>query len=360
MLSIFSGIGGLELGLSMGGDFHPVAFVERNLYARAVLAKNWPGVPQYDDVKTVSGHALAADGVGQVDVIAGGWPCQPHSVAGKRGNSTDERDLWAEFARLIGETQPRWVVGENVPGVLSSHDAAADRGPGGFFGRVLRDLAALGYDAEWHCFAAATLGAQHERNRLFLVAYPAENSGSGLSKRTPTEQAQLGSKGSDVANPHGLRESQPEGRITDQRRRAFNSGEKPGAVAYPHGAGLEIRQGVSGDPCPEQQAAERGGSEMGHSAGQGLPDWAGGTLGQPYPVTEFERPGGREVERDFCGMAHGVSARVDRLRCLGNGVVPQQAAVIGRAITGAETHYARFGMMPNQIIQRCHLGGIYE
>src|SRR4030095_13040211 len=99
-----------------------------------------------------------------IDVICGGFPCQPHSLAGRRGGATDDRDLWPHFARLIRECDPRWVVAENVPGLLSS-DA------GRFFGTILGDQAACGYDAEWDCLPAAAFGAPHRRDRVWLVAY---------------------------------------------------------------------------------------------------------------------------------------------------------------------------------------------
>ena len=307
VLSLFSGIGGFELGLSWAGPFRPVAFCEQNAYARAVLAKNWPGVIQYDDVRTLTGRTLDRDGVGRIDVLTGGWPCQPHSVAGKRANSRDERDLWSEFVRIIGETRPRWVVGENVPGVLSSHDAAADRGAGGFFGRVLRDLAALGYDAEWHCYPASAVGAHHERSRVFLVAYP-----------------------------DSLREPQPEGPVTDERGRAVYGGETLGTLAYAEGQG-------------SPRGINDGGTEAGfyEPSDSGTPTWAGGNWEQPSP-TALTQP-------RLCGMAHGRTERVQRLERLGNGVVPQQAAVIGRAITEAEAHHAQYGVMPDQIVQPRHL-----
>src|SRR6188472_775133 len=114
VLSLFSGIGAFDLGLERTNGFKTAAFVEIDPFCRRVLAKHWPGVPQYDDVRTITGARLAADGI-VPDVICGGFPCQPHSVAGRRGASDDERDLWPEFARLVREIRPRWVLAENVP-----------------------------------------------------------------------------------------------------------------------------------------------------------------------------------------------------------------------------------------------------
>ncbi len=161
VLDLFSGSGGFSLGLERTGQFQTVAFCDIEPYARRVLAKHWPGVPQYDDVCTLTGARLAADGIA-VDVIAGGFPCQDISLAGKGAGLGGERSgLWAEYARLICEIRPQYVIVENV---------AALRGRG--MGRVLGDLAACGYDATWDCIPASFYGAPHNRDRLWIVAHP--------------------------------------------------------------------------------------------------------------------------------------------------------------------------------------------
>jgi DNA (cytosine-5)-methyltransferase 1 len=155
--SLFAGIGGLELGLerSIPGA-HTVWQVEQNPYAQRVLAKHWPEARRYDDVKEVGSHNLAP-----VELLAGGFPCQDISTAGKQAGIDGERSgLWSEFARLIGELQPQFVVVENVAALLA-----------GGMGRVLGDLAACGYDAIWDCIPAAAVGAHHQRDRIFIVAY---------------------------------------------------------------------------------------------------------------------------------------------------------------------------------------------
>jgi DNA (cytosine-5)-methyltransferase 1 len=159
VLDLFSGIGGFSLGLERTGGFETVAFCEIEPYCRRVLAKHWPGVKQYDDVRTLTADTLARDGIA-VDVICGGFPCQDISVAGRGAGLAGERSgLWSEYARLIGELRPRFVIVENVAALLS-------RG----LGDVLRDLAALGFDAEWHCIPAAAVGAPHRRDRIWIVA----------------------------------------------------------------------------------------------------------------------------------------------------------------------------------------------
>jgi DNA (cytosine-5)-methyltransferase 1 len=133
--SLFAGIGGFDLGLERAGLVCQWQ-VEIDPFCRKVLEKHWPQVKRYDDVRTVGAGTLEA-----VDLVCGGFPCQPHSLAGRRQGSADERDLWPEFARVIRELGPRWVLAENVPGLLSI-DA------GRVFGNILQDLAACGYDTE--------------------------------------------------------------------------------------------------------------------------------------------------------------------------------------------------------------------
>lgn len=161
LLDLFSGIGGFSLGLERSGVFKTVAFCEIEPYYQKVLAKHWPQVPIYDDVKTITADRLASDGIA-VDAICGGFPCQDISTAGKKAGLDGERSsLWFEYARIVGELRPRYVIVENVSALLN-----------GGLDRVLRTLAEVGYDAEWHCIPATFVGAPHRRDRLWIVAYP--------------------------------------------------------------------------------------------------------------------------------------------------------------------------------------------
>lgn len=169
--SLFTGIGGIDLAAEWAG-FETVGQCEFSDYPTKVLEKHWPDVPRWRDVRDVTAESIRKRGIAEVTVLSGGFPCQPHSLAGKRLASADERDLWGEFARVIREIKPRWVLGENVSGLLSSEN-------GRFFGRVLRDLAECGYNAGWYCYGAETVGAPHERKRAFIVANASSN---GLSQ----------------------------------------------------------------------------------------------------------------------------------------------------------------------------------
>lgn len=285
VLDLFSGIGGFSLGLERTGGFETVAFCEIEDFPRRVLAKHWPGVPCYDDVRTLTAERLAADGIA-VDVITGGFPCQDLSVAGKqRGMGDGTRSgLWSEIARLVGELRPRYVIVENVAALLSG---PSER-PGGWFGRVLGDLAECGYDAEWENIPAAAVGAPHRRERVWLLAYA----------------MQIGSR------QNSLQCEKPDG-----------SGASRGLV--------------NGGPRQDVADAERGNGEaqhegplLGEPGGQGAPTrFADGYL----PADQQWCP-----EPDVGRVADGVPDRAHRLAGLGNAVVPQIPELIGRAILAAQ------------------------
>ena len=156
--SLFSGVGLCDLGLEWAGMGHAF-FCEVDPFCRSVLRRHWPGIPIYEDIRELRGVDLPP-----VDVLCGGFPCQDVSLAaaGKRKGITGKRSgLWHEYARLIEEIRPGYVIVENVPGLLAAGIEA-----------VLQDLAACGYDAEWEVLPAAAVGAPHRRERVFLVAYP--------------------------------------------------------------------------------------------------------------------------------------------------------------------------------------------
>ncbi len=171
VLDLFSGIGGFSLGLERTGGFETVAFCEIEDFPRKVLAKHWPRVPIYDDVRTLTAERLAADGIG-VEVITGGFPCQDISAAGhQRGIGEGTRSgLYKEVIRLARDLRPSYIVLENVSALLSG---PSER-PGFWLGRIFADLAEIGLDAEWEDIPAWHVGLPHGRERVWIVAYPAE------------------------------------------------------------------------------------------------------------------------------------------------------------------------------------------
>lgn len=164
VLDLFSGIGGFSMGLGRTGGFETVAFCEIDIFCQYVLRKHWPDVPIYDDVRKLEYG-------GSVDVVCGGFPCQDISVCGtQQGLGGVRSGLWTEMFRIIGRVRPAYVIIENSPNLLAGDDGA-------WFSAILCDLASIGYDAEWECIRATAVGAIHERNRVWIIAYP---NGSGV------------------------------------------------------------------------------------------------------------------------------------------------------------------------------------
>jgi len=173
VLDLFSGIGGFSLGLERTGGFETVAFCEIEEFPRKVLAKHWPGVPIYNDVRTLTKDVLDRDGIA-VDVITGGFPCQDLSASGKKAGISSKRSgLYAEVLRIAGNVRPKFLLLENVANLI-----AGERGA--WFGTLLQDLASIRYDAEWYYIQASWLGAPHARTRIWVIAYPDDFRREGL------------------------------------------------------------------------------------------------------------------------------------------------------------------------------------
>ena len=318
--SLFAGIGGIDLGLERAG-MTCAWQVEIDPFCQKVLAKHWPEVARYEDIREVG-----ADKLTPVDLICGGFPCQPHSLAGNRQASGDERDLWGEMFRVICEVKPRWVLAENVPGLLSSE-------AGRFFGRVLRDLASVGYDVEWESIPAAAVGAPHRRDRVFIVACrdgerlkerSKPNSTAIESKQSASRRSDASRCGSDVAD--SILSGIPADRGflgRDQERiqgRPWSSPLSAGEEA-PHAADVEQGGTLLADTNSEgseyaREMQERGECFSGRNSTSHSSWW--------------------DIEPAVGRVANGVPSRVDRLRCLGNAVVPQVAEWIGRQIVSCQ------------------------
>lgn len=159
VLDLFSGIGGFSLGLERAG-MHTAAFCEIDPFCQRVLTRHWPGTPIYRDIKSLSARKLHHDRIPTIDLISGGYPCQPFSVAGRRRGENDPRHLWPEMYRLIREIRPRWVVCENVAGHV---ELGLDT--------VLSDLDAIGYAATPFVIPACAVGAPHRRDRVWIIAH---------------------------------------------------------------------------------------------------------------------------------------------------------------------------------------------
>lgn len=173
-LSLFSGIGGLDIAAHAAG-IETVGFCEIEPFAVKVLERRFPGVPIFNDVRTLTARELETKRLMPIDIIHGGFPCQDVSTSGQRAGFVNSNGgvtrsgLWGEMCRIVGEVKPRWVVVENVWGLLSI--PSPDGRAGGGYGIVLRDLAQMGYRVGWSCYGAADVGAIHTRNRVAVVAY---------------------------------------------------------------------------------------------------------------------------------------------------------------------------------------------
>jgi len=168
ILDLFSGLGGFSLGLERTGRYKTVAFCEIDKYCTLLLQKHWKGIKVYNDVKKITKEGFEADGIESPDIITGGFPCQPFSVAGKQKGTSDDRHLWPEMFRIIKAFKPRFVIGENVPGIVNIQDGVV-------FETVCTDLESQGYEVQPFNIPAAAVGAPHQRKRIWIIATLADS-----------------------------------------------------------------------------------------------------------------------------------------------------------------------------------------
>ena len=271
--SLFSGIGGLDLGLERAG-MRVIWQSEIDPYCCRVLNKHWLEVVNHGDIKQIDWSNIE-----RPDVICGGYPCQPFSQAGKRRGEQDERHLWPWVRECISELRPRYAILENVRGHLSLGGTT-----------VIGELASIGYDAEWRVVSAESVGANHRRERIVIVAYPNDTRGRASRGRTDGDRQTQEQERRDITQ---FRAGRPSADVpnTDTRQ----DGGWDGSLQQ--GAGTVFSRADNG---------------------RGTQEYAG------WKWWETEPGMGR--------VANGIPSRVDRLRGLGNAVVPQVAEVIGRLV----------------------------
>ena len=345
--SLFSGIGGLDLGLERAG-MRVIWQSEIDPYANKVLKKHWPEVPNLGNIKDIDWQSVERPAV-----ICGGYPCQPFSTAGNRKGEEDSRHLWPWVRQAISELRPQYAILENVKGHLSLGGTT-----------VIADLASIGYDAEWRIVSAASVGANHRRDRIIIVAYPngsdapygrqcEDVSGEGASggndrNRSGSDSGQVG-VGSAGENSSNVAYSDDSGSGTPRRRIDGNGQEKKQGwhdvaqfelggcsqnVADTNGSGMERSR-------PEQQTTGLSGIRQNVAyANSGRSEKC---VFDNVAIQQLANASGSiaanwKTEPDVGRVAHGVPNRVDRLRGLGNAVVPQVAEVIGRLVVEHATH----------------------
>lgn len=323
-LSLFSGIGGLDIAAEWAG-FKTVGQCEWADYPTKVLEKHWPSVPRWRDIRSLTQESFYdRTSLRTVDIISGGFPCQPFSVAGKQKGKEDDRYLWPEMLRVIRELKPTWVLGENVPGILRIAGKT-----------VCEDLEREGYFVTVLNFEAAAVGAKHRRERVFFVGHTKHDG-------QPSQQELRGDE--TASNDWWSKEPKTPGKPEGTNRPVNVSG----VCGSEHGGERPISNPQSEQDCRLQQQKfqpnfgtysenvsnttcqrrQKSGNEAGNIS-QGQSEWESWTADSfNGHIWEFEPNVGR--------VANGVSSRVDRLKCLGNAVVPQQAYPIFRAIAEIE------------------------
>jgi len=290
MIDLCAGIGGFSLAATWAG-MTIAGQVEIDPYCRRVLEKHWPNVPRMNDVFDVEGHEF-----GTVDIIAGGFPCQPYSVAGKRGGGSDDRAIWPEIARIVATARPRWCLFENVPGIIGiSHMGLDD---------VLADLEEIGYAARPVVIPACAVNAPHRRDRVWILGHANESGPQGREQRSERAgerttwsaggQQTDATDSADMGRP--ARTGREPGQPTEQRWDGPDNG-----------CGLETEQrlGLENDGTTRRLA------------GRGLMDerWRGDPMNAFGADWEDGVPRVVATERD----------RVNKLKALGNAIVPQVA-----------------------------------
>ena len=280
--SLFSGIGGFDLAAQWAG-IENIFHVEKDDWCRRVLSKNFPNSKQYTDIKNFNGKEYAKS----IDIISGGFPCQPFSVAGQRKGKDDDRYLWEEMLRVISEIQPTYVIGENVTGIIG---LALDT--------VLSDLEAQNYTTETFIIPACSKNAWHKRDRVWIVAY------SDSIRRT-YEQKETG-------QPIHNREWNCE--VEKQTGNEFKCGVSESGFIFPNTNGIGRENSISGNK-QTRKTSELGNSHSEYNAN----------------IWEIEPGVGRVV--------HGLSNRVDRIKGLGNAIVPQIAYEIFKSVQKLDSFY---------------------
>ena len=358
-LDLFSGIGGFSLGLEATGGFETVAFCDIEKYCLEILEKRYPGVPRYTNIKELNYDTIKTDGVFPIDIITGGYPCQPFSVAGRKKGEEDPRHLWPEYFRLIKELRPSWVIGENVSGHIKLG-----------LDTVLKNLESEGYAARTFSISASSIGANHQRERVWIIANSERNGLTTSEKRggfekTISEQQKrenntfnsegtssipLSSKNVEDTRQHGgglepsgNKESIGRGSL-EKTERSTNADQTSGSSQ--RGEIMADTKNIGS--ILSSHEGERQGNSTRRSEGQSEGD------GQTMANTSSERTsrgetgwedaenvgqssrrpwdGWWDIEPNVGRVANGVPKRVDRLKSLGNSLVPSIPYYIGLSI----------------------------
>ena len=321
LLDLFSGIGGFSLGLESTGFFETIAFVEKDKFCQKVLRKNFNNIPIEEDIRNVKGSKYKAD------VITGGFPCQPFSIAGKRKGTDDDRYLWDETIRDVRECKPKWFIGENVEGIINIQEGLVLR-------QVQDDLEKEGFQVQCLIIPASGIGAWHQRKRVWIMAHSYSNRYRDEIRRSSGEEKKLSeeyrkensstrkSSGTSTVwrtgNTHvsnsntgfSIRKNEE----IQTRGNTFNNGS---SSDVPNSSS----EGLQGHDCKQQSSEQKLGLST-NKNNEGIKTWW-------------------ETQSKLCGVPNGLSYELDkdrasRIKSLGNSIVPQIARQLGLAIMEAE------------------------
>jgi DNA (cytosine-5)-methyltransferase 1 len=387
LLDLFSGIGGFSLGLESTGGFETIAFVEKDDFCQKVLKKHWPNITIEGDIRNVKGDKYEAD------VITGGFPCQPFSVAGKRKGTYDDRYLWDETIRVVRECKPRWFIGENVEGLININNGVVLR-------QVQTDLEKEGFEVQCIIIPASGIGAWHQRKRIWIMAYSNSNghrnkigrsngekeeiqnqhrqndstsrksSGTssiretsieyvsnsdprfsiGKNEEIQTGRTSINNGGEDVSNPNGNRKKWNKSK--DGKRWWFESFNNSKDVS--NSESVSSNDGRYGDDSKEKQIQLKAGRKdsngyvsnsdserlEGHRNKQQLQE-NGREKHSIGNSNDETKESWWQTQSRICGVPNGVSFELDkgrnnRIKSLGNSIVPQIVRQLGFAILEAE------------------------
>ena len=328
-LSLFSGYCGFTLGLRLAGlNIRTVGYVDHEPYIQKLIAQRikdgfLDDAPIFGDVKLFLSEGYAASYQGLVDILTAGFPCQPHSTAGRRLGASDPRNLWPELAECIGVVRPRSVLLENVPGLIDGADP--------YVAVVLGDLARIGYDARWGLVPAAAVGAPHLRWRWWCLAYPADD-----GRRTRGWAAEQTGEHETLGRSQQPGTDGEAGLVADARCVGSERRGAPGYLASPQGASQEDREEWQrdGHPANDSSPAERAvdvadtvyGKQSERNCSQSCNCKCTPARGKALRNSISIRSGWWEVEPSLDRVVDGTPNRVDQLRAIGNGIVPAVVA----------------------------------
>jgi len=308
LLDLFSGIGGFSLGFESTGFFETIGFVEKDKFCQKVLRKHWSNINIEEDIRNVKGERYAAD------IITGGFPCQPFSVAGKRKGTADDRYLWDEMLRVIREVKPRWVIGENVEGIININNGLVLR-------QVQTDLENEGFKIQCLVIPASGIGAWHQRKRVWIIAYSNPRLSIRENKEIQTRRNATNSSSKDVPNSNSIRHRGWYSERCENKEWSFFQREQERGKM-----GSEIK-GCDGNVPNSNQQRTQIQIEKGHSSIK--------MFGSSSQKTWWQ------TQSKLCGVPNGVSyeldkGRINRIKALGNSIVPQIARQIALAIKEVE------------------------